>query len=568
MNIDKVKVLIVEDESIIAEDLADSLSSKNYEVVGIAASGLKAIALAKEKTPHLILMDVMLQGDMDGINTAEIIKETLKIPVIYLTAYADHQTLERVKATNPLGYVVKPFNEKNLHLTIEVALQKHLYDDVTKLPNQIFFNLRLQEMLTKISTLPQQPLIPIFICKLQDLQRIHSTLGLQQCHNLIQQVTERLINTYSNLALVARLDTNLLGLIGNPCLDGMELDSLTKEIVNNIKQPLLLDSYEVSVTNNIGIGVYPNDGATAEELIKNAQAAMYLAEKKGGDSYEFYKLHDNLEAIAQLALETKLRNALKNQEFQLYYQPQIDLKTNQIVGAEVLVRWRQGNIMIPPAQFIPLAESTGLIVPLGEWILQTACEQAQIWLNNGFASLRIAVNLSQRQFTQGNLSDLVRQVLTNTGLPASALELEVTETMVMENEAIALQMIEDWQKLGIKISIDDFGTGYSSLSYLHKIPFDVIKIDRSFVCNTMNNPKTAAITIAIIQLAHNLNLNVIAEGVETQQELDFLRQNECDQVQGFFFSPPVPAEQFTELLLKQQGQIISDNRIYHNSAVI
>ncbi|MGL5509111.1 MAG: response regulator, partial [Microcoleaceae cyanobacterium] len=242
MNINKVKILIVEDESIIAEDLADSLSSKNYEVVGIAASGLNAIALAKEKTPHLILMDVMLQGDMDGINTAEIIKETLKIPVIYLTAYADHQTLERVKATNPLGYVVKPFNEKNLHLTIEVALQKHLYDDATTLPNQIFFNLRLQEILTKLRTLQNQPLIPVFICKLQDLQRIHGTLGLQQCHNLIQQVTERLINTYANLALVARLDTNLLGLIGNPCLDGLELESLTKEIMNNIKQPLILDS--------------------------------------------------------------------------------------------------------------------------------------------------------------------------------------------------------------------------------------------------------------------------------------------------------------------------------------
>ncbi|MGL6281447.1 MAG: putative bifunctional diguanylate cyclase/phosphodiesterase, partial [Microcoleaceae cyanobacterium] len=326
--------------------------------------------------------------------------------------------------------------------------------------------------------------------------------------------------------------------------------------------------YEVSVTNNIGIGIYPNDGETAEELIKNAQSAMYLAEKKGGNNYEFYKLNNNLEAIAQLALETKLRNALKNQEFQLYYQPQIDLKTNQIVGAEALVRWQQGNIMIPPAQFIPLAESTGLIVPLGEWILQTACQQTQTWLANGFSPLRIAVNLSQRQFTQGNLSDLVTEVLINTGLPASALELEVTETMVMENEAIALQMIEDWQKLGIKISIDDFGTGYSSLSYLHKIPFDVIKIDRSFVSNTINNVKTAAITIAIIQLAHNLNLNVIAEGVETQQELDFLRQNECDQVQGFFFSPPIPAEQFTELLLKQREQIISDNRIYHNSAVI
>ncbi len=555
----RAKIMIVEDESIIAEDIADSLESIGYSIVGIVASGEEAIVLAGKLQPDLVLMDIMLQGEMNGIAAAEHIQSSYQIPAIYLTAYADEKTLERVKDTNPFGYIVKPFEEKNLHLTIQIALQRHQYDSLTNLPNRTSFRGRVNEILAGGSQGSQGKLeekkrgflslLPILYLSLDRINRVTGILGHSNGEIVICSVAKRLLNSVEGIDLLARLEAAEFAIILEPVKAKNDGANIAQTILDVISQSVVLEGYEIYVTASIGIAFYPEDGMESEELLKNANTAMYYAQQKGGNNYQFHRSEVNFISREQLALETSLRSALERTEFKVYYQPQVNIKTGKIIGAEALLRWHNPEKgLVSPAEFIPMAEEMGLIIPLGEWVLRTACRQMKMWQEAGFCQMRVAVNLSRRQFKQKNLSDRVSRILKETGLEAKFLELEITESMVMQNEAAAALVLKEWQQLGIKISIDDFGTGYSSLSYLKDFPFDIIKIDKSFVSNIREDRKTAAITIAIIQLAHSLNLKVIAEGVETPEELDFLWENECDEIQGYLFSPPVPAEEFEKLL--------------------
>lgn len=555
----KAKVMIVEDESIIAEDIADSLESIGYSIVGIVSSGEEAIVLAGKLQPDLVLMDIMLQGEMDGIAAAEQIKSSYQIPAIYLTAYADEKTLERVKDTNPLGYIVKPFEEKNLHLTIQIALQRYQYDSLTNLPNRTSFRGRVNEILAGAREEDRGEiydgkkgfisLLPICYVSLDRINRVTGILGHNNGEIVICSVAKRLLNSVEGIDLLARLEAAEFAIILEPVKAKSDGAKIAQTILDVISQSVVLEDYEIYVTASIGMAFYPEDGMEAEELLKNANTAMYYAQQKGGNNYQFHRSEVNFLSREQLALETSLRSALERSEFKVYYQPQVNIKTGQIIGAEALLRWHNPEKgLVSPAEFIPMAEEMGLIIPLGEWVLRTACLQMKMWQEAGFPQMRVAVNLSRRQFKQKNLSDRVSLVLKETGLEANFLELEITEGMVMQNEAAAAIILKEWQQLGIKISIDDFGTGYSSLSYLKDFPFDIIKIDKSFVSNIREDRKTAAITIAIVQLAHSLDLKVIAEGVETGEELDFLLEHECDEIQGYLFSPPVPAEEFEKLL--------------------
>jgi diguanylate cyclase (GGDEF)-like protein len=560
----RAKILIVEDESIIAEDIADSLESIGYTVVGIVASGEEAILLAGKLQPDLVLMDIMLQGEMDGITAAEQIQSRYQIPAIYLTAYADDKTLERVKDTNPFGYIVKPYEEKNLHLTIQIALQRHQYDSLTNLPNRTSFRGRVNEILAsnnQVIGAKNNPdyLLPILYLSLDRINRITGVLGHANGEVVICSVAKRLLNSVEGIDLLARLEAAEFAIILQPVERMQDGARIAQTILDVISQPVVLEGYEIYVTSSIGIAFYPQDGMEAEELLKNANAAMYYAQQQGGNNYQFHKSEVSFISREQMALETSLRSALERSEFKVYYQPQVNIKTGKIIGAEALVRWHNSEKgLVSPAEFIPMAEEMGLIISLGEWVLRTACRQIKMWQDTGFDNLRVAVNLSRRQFKQKNLSDRVSRILKETGLEPKYLELEITESLVMQNETEAALVLKQWQKLGIKISIDDFGTGYSSLSYLKDFPFEIIKIDKSFVSNITEDKKTAAITIAIIQLAHRLDLKVIAEGVETEEELDFLKEHECDEIQGYLFSPPLPASEFEELLKSDRRLTINN----------
>ncbi|MDJ0556209.1 MAG: EAL domain-containing protein [Microcoleaceae cyanobacterium MO_207.B10] len=563
----KSKIMIVEDESIIAEDLADSLRTMGYTVVDIVSSGEEAILIAAEKQPNLILMDVMLQGEIDGVTAAEQIQSSLQIPIIFLTAYTDNKTLQRVKATNPFGYIVKPFEERNLHLTIEIALQKHQYDPITLLPNSSLFRARLNEILSQknqaslgdVCTINESHKyqkflkIPIFYISLDRINRIKVTLGSKNGELVLCNIAKRLKESITGIDMLARLEAAEFAIILKPVEQKQDAINIAQSILDIISQPMVLEGYEIYITASIGITFYPLDDIEADELLKNANAAMYYAQQKGGNNYQLHKSEAVVISLEQLALETNLRNALKRSEFQVYYQPKVNLKTGKIAGAEALIRWYNPEKgLVSPAEFIPLAEETGLIISIGEWVLRTACNQTKIWQEAGFLPFQIAVNLSRRQFVHRNLQERIIKIIQEVDLKPNHLELEVTESLVMQNEKAATRIMKSWQKFGIKISIDDFGTGYSSLSYLREFPFDVIKIDRSFIRNITTDSKTEAITIAIIQMAHSLNLKVVAEGVETKTELDFLRKHKCDEIQGYLFSAPLPTSKFEKLL--QEGK--------------
>jgi EAL domain-containing protein (putative c-di-GMP-specific phosphodiesterase class I) len=316
-----------------------------------------------------------------------------------------------------------------------------------------------------------------------------------------------------------------------------------------------LDGRELFITASIGIAVYPDNGKNVEDLIKNADTALYHAKKRGKNNFQFYSKSMNETALELLTLETNLRKAIERQELLLYYQPKVDIATRKVIGMEALIRWKtQEGGLISPAKFIPLAEKNGLIVPIGKFVLQTACFQNKTWQEAGLKKINVAVNVSGFQFGQKDFVENVLAALDEAGLDPQFLELEITETTIMENLEGAVQKLNKLKEAGIGISIDDFGTGYSSLSYLQKLPLDAIKIDISFIRNVATNPNDAAIVKAIIAMANNLNLKVIAEGVEDEQQLEFLREHKCDIIQGYLFSPPVPAEEFFDLLTQWNDQ--------------
>jgi diguanylate cyclase len=542
------KILIVEDESIIAEDISDSLISRGYSITGIVYSGEEAIESAAQFRPDLVLMDVNLQGEIDGITAAEEIRSRFQIPVVYLTAYADENTLRRVNATKPFGYIVKPFEEKNLHTTIQIALHRHQHDCLTNLPNRSLLREQLRLLLDTQKELPA--IIPVVTLSLDRINRINSTLGHDIGDCVLCKVAERLSNCTENINIVARLESAEFAIVLEPVAEKQDAAKIARNILDIVAEPMIVKGSELYVTASMGISLSPGDGNDGEELLKNAYTAMYNSQQKGGNKYQFYAAKIANNYINKLTQETCLRNALKRSEFEVYYEPQIEIKTGKIIGAEALVRWnhpKRGRVS--PAEFIPMAEEMGLIAPLGEWVLETACSQTKAWQTEGLAPLRVAVNVSARQFERKNLTERVSQILRETHLDPRYLELELTEGLVLQDEAAAAQAFTVWRDMGIRIAIDDFGTGYSSLSYPKRLPFDALKIDKSFIRDIADDRQNAAITIAIIQMAHSMNMTVIAEGVENQRELSFLCGHDCDEIQGHFFSQALPKAEF-EVLLK------------------
>jgi len=324
---------------------------------------------------------------------------------------------------------------------------------------------------------------------------------------------------------------------------------VARRILDTVSQPLVLSGQEVFVTPSIGIGVFPLDGRDADTLLKNADAAMYHAKDAGRNTYQFYAASMNARALERLGLESKLRKALEHGELLLHYQPQVEVVSGEIVGVEALIRWQNPELgLVSPAEFIPLAEDSGMIVAIGEWVLRAACSQNMAWQDTGCARVRVAVNLSGLQFRRSGLVETVQRILAETGLPPEFLELELTESTIMRNAGETIAALQQFKRMGISLSVDDFGTGYSSLSYLKRFPLDTLKIDASFVRDITDDADDRSITTPIIAMAHGLGLKVIAEGVKTESQLAFLRKHGCDEVQGFLFSKPLPVDTCTALL--------------------
>ncbi|MBJ7313091.1 EAL domain-containing protein [Rugamonas sp. CCM 8940] len=421
------------------------------------------------------------------------------------------------------------------------------HDVLTGLPNRVL----LQDRLGQAVAYANRSGHPLWVM-LIDLDRfkfVNDSLGHKAGDLLLKTVASRLQDSVRESDTVARLSGDEFVAILTEYPDEALTPEVSARIMRAMAQPVQLEGKEFFVTCSIGVAIYQADGTPAQHLIEHADIAMYCAKKQGRNNTQFYRPAMNEEALERLRIEGALRNALERDEFVLHYQPQVDLDSGRIVGMEALIRWRHPELgMVQPDRFIGLAEETGLIVPIGAWVLASACAQTQAWLAAGLGPLRVAVNLSARQFNEPKLPAAIAAVLASSGLAPDCLELELTESLFMSDVTLAVELLHQLKGLGLTLSIDDFGTGYSSLSYLRQFPIDVLKIDRSFVSDIGASGDEAAIVVSIIALAHNLKLRVVAEGVETARQLDYLWRNGCDQMQGFHFSPPVPAAVFEQML--------------------
>lgn len=471
------------------------------------------------------------------------------------------ETKEELKQTNDMleSQVIqrtaelKSANDK-LHHDLEERKRveqsiRHMahHDALTGLPNRALFRDRLTHAMAQADRYHQK--LAVMFLDLDRFKAINDTLGHNVGDQLLKIAAERLRSCVRDCDTVARLGGDEFTVIVEDIIEDHDAAAVAQKILDTLSQPFNLYGHEVFISVSVGVTLYPSDDENADNLLRNADSAMYRAKEFGRNNYQFYVADMNVKARERLMLESSLRRALDRGEFTLYYQPRVDLLSGRIIGAEALLRWRHPELgLVPPSEFIPILEETGMIIPVGDWALREACRQNRAWQEAGLSPIRVAVNLSVRQFIQKDLADTVVRALAEAGLAAEDLELEITEDLFLEHNETNIVTLSRLKKMGIHISIDDFGTGYSSLSYLKRLPIDTLKIDQSFVRDIGTDPDNKAIASAIIAMAASLRLNVLAEGVETDEQLAFLRAQGCNEIQGFSFSHPLPAAEFEQLL--------------------
>lgn len=425
------------------------------------------------------------------------------------------------------------------------------HDALTGLPNRSLFNDRLAMAVAQAQRNAQG--VAILFLDLDNFKNINDSLGHATGDILLQAVAHRLLGLVREEDSVARLGGDEFIMLLQGAVDPEFIVYVAERVLEAFKKPFIIKDRELYVTASIGIAMYPHDGRDPEVLVSCADLAMFRAKEEGRNKYKLFKPAMNDKVQRRMSLESDLRKALERQEFEVFYQPKVDIEHEQMVGVEALVRWRRpGHGLVPPDEFIPICEETGLIVPLGAWVLEQACRTTRQWHDQGYDNLHVAVNLSPRQFQDQKLVERIRQILQQTGLSPHRLELEVTESVVMHSVEDAILTMRALTDLGLRLSMDDFGRGYSSLYHLKRFPMSTLKIDRSFVADVANDPDDASIVDTIISMSRSLNLQVVAEGVETKEQLDFLRQRHCDQMQGYYFSKPLCCDDLAELLAKSR----------------
>jgi len=511
------------------------------DIVGYSEAQLKAMRFR----------DLWLEQERDASEASLCLLLSGAIPSYTIEKRYRHREGHYAWVNVAVSRMVASNGDASLMIVIEDIARRKQYEDelrhlashdvLTGLANRSLLMDRLDHALAMARRSGRQ--VAVLFIDLDRFKNINDSLGHEAGDQVIVEAGRRLAGIVREGDTVARLGGDEFVVLMPDVEHGRAAAILSAKLQEALLLPMTVLGHEFSPIGSIGISVFPRDGGDSHALLKNADAAMYRAKELGRGTYQFYTEEMNARTLERLRLEGGLRRALERHEFVLHYQPQVDLPSGAVAGVEALLRWQPpGTAAIPPDQFIPIAEETGLIVEIGAWVLRTACEQLVAWRAAGLPIATVAVNLSARQFHQQHLVQLVRQVLAETGCDAANLELEITESVVMADPAAATRTLEELSAMGIRLSIDDFGTGHSSLSYLKRFPIHALKIDRSFVRDLSTDADDAAIVRAVIALAHSMQLKVIAEGVETADQLHFLREHGCDQLQGFFYSPPVSAE--------------------------
>ncbi|MES2899587.1 MAG: EAL domain-containing protein [Pseudomonadota bacterium] len=562
---DTPQVLIVDDDRSTRSTLRHTLQRDGFRVEE-AADGAQALMMLRRFQPDVILMDAVMPV-MDGFTACARMQELpggRAIPVLMITALDDNSSVERAFAAGASDYIPKPIHYAVLSQRVRRIIEanraekriRHLaYNDLlTGLPNRTLFFDLLGQAISQARS--DNTKLAVLFMDLDRFKYVNDNLGHDVGDRLLVAVAQRVRRTVRSVDVLARLGGDEFTVVLGDIADPAPAASAAQNICRVLAAPFNIDGHDIFVTSSVGIAMYPSDGLDVPTLVKHADSAMYRA-KKTNSGFQFYEASMEQTISEHVRLESDLRRALDNQELDVYYQPQALVDSQRIIGMEALVRWQHPvRGIVPPNEFIALAEETGLINPLGEFVLRRACAQLRAWIDQGLPPLRVAVNLSVRQLLQKNFAQIVEQILAETGLPAALLELEITESTLMEQAEDTLQALHRLRSLGLRLSIDDFGTGYSSLSYLKRFPVDIIKIDRSFVRDVPHDADDAAIIAGIIALAHSLRLEVVAEGVETEAQLHYLRSLHCDMLQGFYLSPAVPADEFAALVLERAASLL------------
>ena len=582
-------LLIVDDDAEVRNLLEILLQEQGYRTL-TASTGEQALALVAQQPPDLILLDAMMP-DTNGYQVARQLKasaSTANIPIIMLSGLGEQSARLLGLEAGAEDFLCKPFASDELWLRVrnllrlkafgdyqavhtlmlEQQLQKRTldlerfrsamgsderllkmanYDPLTGLPNRNLFYTTLQMGLTQAALRGWQ--LAVVTVGLNDFKSINLTWGHLLGDQVLGEFSQRLSNCLNVSDTLGRMDGDELALILMIRKGQAGPRQMVDRIREVLREPFKLQGNDIPMTANIGIALYPDDGADAHRLVKHANTAMGLAKQAGRDTYRFYTAQMNVEVLARQELETALRDAVRKQAFEVFYQPKISLSAGRICGVEALLRWpRPGGEAVSPAVFVPVLESLGLISRVGQWVIDRVCSQIAHWQSTGLGAVEVAVNVSALQISEGDLIDDIQRSLKAHQLEPQWLEVELTEGSLMENTPHTIASLLTLRDIGVKISIDDFGTGYSSLAYLSRFPIDKLKIDIAFIREVTFNPQDAAIARTIIELAHSLNLQVIAEGVETREQLAFLADNGCDQVQGYLFCRPLPARELEALL--------------------
>ncbi|MDH5436087.1 MAG: EAL domain-containing protein [Gammaproteobacteria bacterium] len=464
--------------------------------------------------------------------------------LIIVQNQAEIETDNAGRLVSVVGTVQDISDRKEAELLIEYH---KTYDTLTELPNKINFSSQLEHTIKVASD--KNTMQAVYFIGLDRFKLINDTLGHATGDKLLKEISERLSDYSKEGFIIGRFSGDVFSVISPQLQDINEANLVAQKFIDDVSKKIIIDEHELFVTASIGITLFPLENESVGTLLKAADSAMFNAKTSGGNRYLYYDANLNLEVTRKMTMESDLRKAIVNNEFVLYYQPQVNTETRRIVGMEALIRWMHPEKgLISPLDFIPVAEESGLIIPIGEWVLKQACIQTAIWVDT-YGPLCVGVNLSARQFTDNNLSEKIETILKETNLAPENLDMEITESIVLNDMQETIAMLQQFRDRGISTSMDDFGTGYSSLSYLHQLPIDTLKIDRAFIKDiSPASANSGAIARAIIAMAHSLGMNVIAEGVETEYQYSYMKRYGCDEIQGYLFSPPVPAEHFESML--------------------
>jgi diguanylate cyclase (GGDEF)-like protein len=559
-------VMLVDDEPICLEVVQVFLQEAGYHTFVSTAKPTEVMSLMEQVRPDVLLLDLVMP-DISGFQILAAIRGNPDLrytPVIVLTAESDSERKLESLELGATDFLTKPVDPSELRLRIRNALAFKAYqdrlakfDNLTGLPNRNSFLRGVEPALSRVVQQGQR--CALMHLDLDDFKQINDTLGHNAGDRVLCVAAGRLEHAVpppqprqvpaDDTPTVARLSGDEFVVLTRGIADATEAGAVAEKILSAFHDPFLVGGHELFVTPCIGIALCPDDAEDVDTLLKHAEMAMYEAKQLGRNTYEFFSRQKSAEAMDRLMLANALRRALDRKEFLVHYQPKVDVMSGRICGFEALLRWQHADLgMVPPGNFIPLAEKLGLIVDIGQWVIEEACCQVQAWRLNGLPVPQVSVNVSPAQFKERKIMGAVEQALSRSGLESGCLTLELTESMLMENAKASIAMLREVKAMGLRISVDDFGTGYSCLSYLTQFPLDELKIDRSFLGDPSSNSESAAVVSAVIALGKALKLKVVAEGVETQQQLEFLRTRLCDEYQGFLYSKPLPPLECAQLL--------------------